>query len=260
LKAVLNSPISKNIGLVENIQSASSGPVVAADRKYRTGSLNILVADSDHGMLDFYKPLLLSLGHEVRVARSGPHLVAEAREHHPDLVITEIQLPGMDGVAAADEVCRQRPAAIVLVSRSYEPLSVARALTNDCIIACLSKPLDTSALWAALAIAVRRFEQMEALRAAAAEAGKALEDRKLIERAKGAVMQFLGVDEEEAFRRLRKSASNANRKLCEISREILGAAQMFRDLETVAGKKDDAYGAHNAGAPRPPKVAGLNHD
>src|SRR5204863_268066 len=114
-----------------------------------------------------YEEALPALGHEVRVARSGPELVEQYRMLRPGLVVADILLPGMDGIAAADEVCRERPVPFVLVSASFEPLWVARALANDCIVACLPKPLGTAALDAALAVAVRRFERMESLRAEA---------------------------------------------------------------------------------------------
>jgi hypothetical protein len=94
-----------------------------------------------------------------------------------------VQLPGKDGVAAADDICRDRPTAVVLTSDSYEPLWVARALGNDCILACLTKPLAEAALGAALAVAHRRFECLQSLRAEAEGTRQALKERKLIERA-----------------------------------------------------------------------------
>jgi len=224
-------------------QNTSSGLAVAADlaRRPARDVCDILIADTDQATLDFFREQLLALGHEVRVAKSGPQLIDAARQRQPQLVVTELQLPGMDGIAAADEICRQVATPVVLVSRTYEPLWVARALGNDCIVACLTKPLDASGLWAALAVAMRRFERMEALRADAAAAQQALDERKLVERAKGAVMHYAGVDEEEAYKRLRKSASKCNQKLCEISRDVLNAAQTFRDLESGHDRGENGH-------------------
>src|SRR5205814_3286307 len=104
----------------------------------------------------------------------------------------------------ADEIARDRPTPVILVSDSYQPLGVARALGGDVVFACLTKPLSESGLTAAVAVASCRFRQTEALRAELAGLRQTLEERKLGERAKGMVMKYVGITEEEAFRRLRK--------------------------------------------------------
>src|SRR4051812_43388773 len=197
-------------------------------------TFRVVVADADPLAVAFYQEVLPILGHDVCVVRSGPQVIEQCRLLRPDLVIVDVRLDQMDGISAADEICRERPTAVLLVSASYEPLWVARALGNDCILACLSKPLDGGTLAAAVALAARRFEHMQSLRAEADAARQALEDRKLIERAKAAVMRFAGVDEEDAFFRLRKLASQRNKKLCEIARDVLASAEVFHSLEHCA--------------------------
>ena len=73
---------------------------------------------------------------------------------------------------------------------------------------------------------------LAALRQEVTDLRQALEDRKLIERAKGALMRRLRVDEEEAFRRLRQAASGKNMKLVEMSRQVIAAAAIFADMES----------------------------
>ena len=75
---------------------------------------------------------------------------------------------------------------------------------------------------------MRRFEQFQALRREAADLKQALEDRKLIERAKGMLMKKAQLDEAEAFRRLQKLASDKNRKLVEIAKILLTAEEAFQ--------------------------------
>ena len=87
------------------------------------------------------------------------------------------------------------------------------------------------ALVIAVPLALARFRQFQAARREADSLRQALEDRKVIERAKGIVMKRLGVDEGEAFRRLRKLASDHNRKLVEVARVILAADDTFQALE-----------------------------
>jgi AmiR/NasT family two-component response regulator len=194
-------------------------------------SLRIAVADGDEITCRFYEQFLPTLGHRVCVARTGRQLVEQCRTLRPDLVITEALLPDLDGLAAADEIARDRPTPVILVSDSYPPLCVARALAGDSVYACLTKPLNESGLAMAVAVASRRFRQSEALRADLAGLQQTLEERKLVERAKGMVMKYVGVTEEEAFRRLRKLASDRNLRLAEAARGILTAGEVFHEME-----------------------------
>ena len=78
---------------------------------------------------------------------------------------------------------------------------------------------------------MRRFEQFQALRKEAADLKQALEDRKMIEKAKGILMKKAGLDEQDAFRRLQKLASDKNQKLVEIARMILTAEEAYGSSE-----------------------------
>jgi response regulator NasT len=79
---------------------------------------------------------------------------------------------------------------------------------------------------------VRRFQQFEAVRKEAADLRQALEDRKLVERAKGVLMKKAGLDEQAAFQRLQRLASERNQKMAEIARMILLAAEAFEPPAT----------------------------
>ena len=92
------------------------------------------------------------------------------------------------------------------------------------------KPIKQADLEPAISIAVRRFRQFQAVHEEAASLRQALEDRKVIERAKGILMKHAGLDESEAFRRLQKLASEKNLKLIEIATSIVTAAEAFRQL------------------------------
>jgi response regulator NasT len=98
-------------------------------------------------------------------------------------------------------------------------------------MAYLAKPVKPVDLQAAIRLALLRFGHFQALAKEAADLKQALEDRKVIERAKGAVMKRVGVDEEEAFRRLRKLASDSNRKLADVAQRVTSAEEVFRELD-----------------------------
>jgi response regulator NasT len=186
-------------------------------------SLRIAVADDEPDMRDYYKMVLPRLGHEVvAVSETGRDLVERCKDAAPDLVITDIRMPDMDGIDAATAIHRHRPVPVILVSGYHDDELIRRA-EADHILAYLVKPIKQADLGPAIALAMRRFEQFEELRKEAEGHRQALEDRKLIERAKGVLMKRAGLDEEAAFKRLQKLASEKNLKLVEIAKPILTA-------------------------------------
>jgi response regulator NasT len=160
----------------------------------------------------------------VAVAQTGRELVEQCRAVHPELVITDVNMPELDGIVAATEIYREQPLPIILVS-AYHDARLIRRAEADHIMAYLIKPIKQADLEPAIAIAMRRFEEIQSLRQDAADLRQALEDRKIIEKAKGIFMKKTGLDEQEAFRRLQKLASENNRKLIEVAQTILIAAQ-----------------------------------
>ena len=139
-------------------------------------SLRIAVADDEPDMRAYFQKCLPRLGHQVVVvAENGRELVERALTTHPDLVITDIKMPDMDGIDAATQLYQQRPVPVILVS--------------------------------------------------------AFHDADLIERAKGILMKRAGLDEQEAFRRLQKLASEESRKLIDIARMILVAEKAVQPPE-----------------------------
>lgn len=190
-------------------------------------TLRIAVADDEADMRDYFQKILPLLGHQVvSVARTGRELVAHCREHHPDLAITDIKMPDMDGIDAAIQIYVDGPIPVILVSGYHDGDLIERA-EADHILAYLVKPIKQADLEPAISIAMRRFEQFQALRQEATDAKQALADRKLIERAKGVLMKRAGLDEHAAFRRMQKLASEKNKKLVEISQIILTAEEAW---------------------------------
>jgi response regulator NasT len=189
------------------------------------GPLRVAVADDERDTLEFFHDLLARLGHKVVVmASTGRELVERCRKATPDLIITDIKMPDMDGIAAAEQVNGERPVPVVLVSAHDEPGLLARAEAAGPVMAYLVKPVKASDLAAAARLAVARFaERLQALRA--------LEERKLVERAKGVVVKRLGVDEDAAYRCLRKYAADGNLKLTEAASQVLRAEEVFGALE-----------------------------
>jgi two-component system, response regulator PdtaR len=193
-----------------------------------TRRLRIAVADDERRPREFLRRTLPHLGHEVVcVAESGKELVHQCRASHPDVVITDIKMPDMDGLEAAKALCEQDAIPVIIVSAYHDAQLFERALAEN-VMAYLVKPIRQADLEAAIAIATGRFEQLQLLKAEAANLRQALEDRKIIEQAKGVLMKKANIDEGEAFRRLRKLANDGSRKMVEVARMILMAGEAFQ--------------------------------
>ena len=201
------------------------------DMTASTRSLRIAVADDEADTRQFFQEVLSRLGHTVVVAaENGRLLVERCRETQPDLVVTDIRMPDMTGLEAAAAVNREQQVPVILVTGHHDA-DFLRHAGEGYVMACLSKPIKPVDLQAAIALAVLRFDQFRQLAAEAATLRQALEDRKVIERAKGIVMKRLRVDEEDAFRRLRKAATDRNHKLIEVAHRIAAADEVFQQLE-----------------------------
>jgi response regulator NasT len=191
-------------------------------------NLRIAVADDEPDMRDYFERMLPRMGHQVvAVAENGRQLVEHCVALRPDLVITDINMPELDGIAAAEAIFRQCPIPVILVSGYHDRELIQRA-EADHIQAYLIKPIKKADLEPAIALAVARFAQFQALRKEADDLRQALEDRKLIERAKGVLMRRAGIDEPTAFTRLQNVASEHNLKLVEAARSILLADRAFQ--------------------------------
>ena len=191
-------------------------------------ALRIAVADDEADMREFYQKMLPLLGHEVVVAAgSGNELVERCLGASVELVITDIKMPHLDGIEAVARICKDEPVPVILVS-AYQDSQLLQRAQADYIMAYLVKPIEQADLAPAITVAMTRFEQFQTLRKEATDLRQALQDRKIIEKAKGIVMKVADIGEQEAFRRLQKMASDKNRKLVEVAEMILMAEEMVR--------------------------------
>ena len=192
-----------------------------------TKGLRIAVADDEADMRDFFEKVLPRCGHQViAVAENGAQLVEHCRQLQPDLVITDIKMPEMDGIEASRQICQERPVPVILVSAYHDPVLIERA-AGDHVLAYLVKPIGVADLQPAISIAVRRFEESQSLQKENKDLKQTLADRKVIEQAKGLLMKAAAIDEKEAFRRLQALASDHNQKLVEAAQCILAVEKAF---------------------------------
>jgi two-component system, response regulator PdtaR len=158
----------------------------------------------------------------VAEARDGREAVALAAEHRPDLAVMDVKMPELDGIEAARRMLEQRPIPIVMLTAFSEAALVGRAVDAG-VFGYLVKPFRESDLLPAIEAARARHAELQALRDEAGSLRDALEARKLIERAKGLLMEKDGLSEAEAFARLRGASQQTGRPLREVAQAVCAA-------------------------------------
>jgi response regulator NasT len=158
----------------------------------------------------------------VAEARDGREAVALAAEHRPDLAVMDVKMPELDGIEAARQMLEQRQIPIVMLTAFSEAALVGRAVDAG-VFGYLVKPFRESDLLPAIEAARARHAELQALRDEAGSLRDALEARKLIERAKGLLMEKDGLSEGEAFARLRGASQQTGRPLREVAQAVCAA-------------------------------------
>jgi response regulator NasT len=156
----------------------------------------------------------------VAEARDGREAVALAAEHRPDLAVMDVKMPELDGIDAARQMLEQRQIPIVMLTAFSEAALVGRAVDAG-VFGYLVKPFRESDLLPAIEAARARHAELQALRNEAGSLRDALEARKLIERAKGLLMEKDGLSEAEAFARLRGASQQTGRPLRDVAEAVL---------------------------------------
>lgn len=189
--------------------------------------LRALIAEDEQLTRTIIRDRLEKLGHiVVAEAADGQQAVELTRLHKPDVVIMDIQMPVLDGIEAARMILDDVPCAILFLSSFNEQELVEQASATGAL-AYLMKPFRKEDLAPAIEMAIARFKQIQAQRKEIDDLKDTLETRKLIERAKGILMDRHGMSEEEAFKRIHFQARNQNKKMREIAQSIVTAADLI---------------------------------
>jgi two-component system, response regulator PdtaR len=183
--------------------------------------MRILVAEDETIIRLDLCEMLQRAGHDVCAeAKDGEEAVSLARSEQPDLAIMDVRMPRLDGIDAARRILDERPIPIVMLTAYGQDELVSRAVEAG-VFGYLVKPFREQDLVPAIQTARARHEELAALREEAESLAEALAARKVIERAKGLLMEKEGLSEQDAFTRLRKASQASGRPLKVIAEAVV---------------------------------------
>ena len=170
--------------------------------------------------------MLENLGYTV-VGQAGDGVAAVnlARTLKPDLVVMDIKMPELDGIAAAEVLTEEKIAPVLLLTAFSEQELIQRA-TQAGVSYYLVKPFREAELLPAIEIALARYREFVDLQHEVTDLKDALETRKVVERAKGILMETQGLKESEAFHRIRKASMDSRKSMRQVAEAILLTYEM----------------------------------
>ncbi|MBU0492452.1 MAG: response regulator [Chloroflexi bacterium] len=186
----------------------------------------IIIAEDEALVRMDLKESLEALGYlVVGEAGDGLSAVNMARELRPDLVVMDIKMPQMDGIEAARILTREKLAPVLLIT-AYGQQELVEQAAEAGVVGYLIKPWKEMDLAPAIEVALARFDEFRTLETEMRDLQLTLETRKLVDRAKGILMDAQGLSEAEAFRRIQKMSMNTRKPMKDVAEAIILARQM----------------------------------
>jgi two-component system, response regulator PdtaR len=190
-------------------------------------SLKVVVVEDDPVIRLFLKDTLENqLGHQViGEAATGTDMVRSVLDLEPDVVVFDIHLPRLNGLDALRQIYQEKVVAAVAITADRDQELVRRALEEH-VLAYLVKPVEAHQLGPALLVARAQFAELRELSEQNATLRQTLQNRKIIERAKGVLMKRNRWTEAEAFRRLQRGAMNRRTSMIELAQDVLNGVEV----------------------------------
>ena len=183
--------------------------------------MRVVIAEDETLIRMDLAEMLADEGYEVvGQAADGQQAVELAERERPDLVILDVKMPVLDGIAAAERIAAQRIAPVVMLTAFSQRDLVERARDAGAM-AYLVKPFSQSDLAPAIEMAVSRFAEIAALESEVADLQERLETRKAVERAKTVLQRDLGLSEPDAFRWIQKTAMDLRLSMRQVADGVI---------------------------------------
>jgi AmiR/NasT family two-component response regulator len=187
----------------------------------------ILIAEDNELVSLTLEEQLSNLGYTVvGVARTGTEAVRLTRQLRPDLVIMDMQLPEMDGDAAAAQINKHHPTPVVMLTAYSDSDHIRRAEASGAL-AYLVKPVNPEELPPTIDVAIARFRELQQLRARVDDLQDEIESRKLVERAAGILRARRKINREQALALMKQWASERQKKVKDIAQAIVDAEALL---------------------------------
>jgi AmiR/NasT family two-component response regulator len=187
--------------------------------------MRILIAEDETIIRLDLKEILERAGFIVCAqAQDGEEAVELARAEKPDLAVLDVKMPRLDGIDAARRILAERPIPIVMLTAYGQDELVGRAVEAG-VFGYLVKPFRESDLLPAIQAAKARHAELEALREEAESLSEALSTRKVVERAKGLLMEREGLSEQDAFTRLQRVSQASGRPMKVVAEALIATFQ-----------------------------------
>jgi two-component system, response regulator PdtaR len=155
----------------------------------------------------------------------GQSAINLTRELRPDLVVMDIRMPEMDGITATETLTREKLAPVVLLTAFSDDELIERA-RNVGVIHYVTKPWRASDLKPAIEIALSRFQEFRSMETKVKDLEDHLATRKVVEKAKGVLMEKYKISEQDAFRRIQKASMNNRKSMKDVAEAILLAEEL----------------------------------
>jgi response regulator NasT len=179
----------------------------------------ILVAEDETIIRMDLVEMLIEAGYDVvGQASNGQEAISMARELKPDLAILDVKMPILDGISAAEEIISIAP---VLMLTAFSQKELVERARDAGVMAYVVKPFSIDDLIPAIEIAMSRHSQMATLAREVIDLNERLETRKLIDRAKGILMQALSISEPEAFSWIQRAAMDRRMSMKEVALAVI---------------------------------------
>lgn len=185
------------------------------------GNVRVVVAEDEPIIrLDLVESLTEEGYEVVGEAADGVEAVALVKEHQPDVAILDIKMPNMDGIAAAGEIVGERLAAVVILT-AFSQRELIEQARDAGALAYVVKPFHRNELVPAIELARARFGELTEANQRVESLEQQLETRKIVDRAKGHLMDAHGLTEQEAFRFVQTSAMGSRATMREVAERVL---------------------------------------
>lgn len=190
--------------------------------------MRVFIADDEPLVLLGFRKMVAACGHEVvGTASTGPEALQAILQLVPDVIMMDVNLPDMDGLTVIETIQKtlQIPAVVITGQRDQRILD---RVSSGGVFGYLQKPVDQYEISSALSIAVARFNEQKATAMERDQALNKLTERKIIERAKGLLMDQFGISEEQAMRFLQRKSRNESRKIVFVAQDILNKSELLK--------------------------------